>query len=290
MSDHTPNRVSAGVPTGGQFATDAKGEAAVSLSTSTKVPDMVETLGRPDLAAPGYEEPRAQYGAIVAQLASLPAEDAEKVRGAMDVAWQLHLGQVRKSTTIPYITHPLSNLQRLLDYGVTDPDILAAAALHDCVEDCSDVYAEHIGNDTDNEYVQRDVTQSAIDETFGPETGDIVAAVSNEPSSGKTLTRAEKNREYVAHAVTQIRAHFGAFMVKYSDLLDNAGTLKDATFDDPKRKPMLAEKYLPLIEAFDEVADEHERAGVMALPENGRAELRRELARVHADLTEILAA
>lgn len=283
------SRVPAGVPTGGQFASSTKDEADLAL-VSDVTRDMTAVLGKPDLEAPGYEEPRAQYEAIVAQLRALPAADAEQIRTAMDVAWRLHEGQFRRSTTIPYITHPLSNLQRLLDYDVTDPDMLAAAALHDCVEDCSDVYAEKIGVDVSDETETRAVTQQAIDETFGIDTGDIVAAVTNELDTDGARSTEQKHARFVAHARNQIAANFGAFMVKFSDFLDNAGTLKDAEFSDPKRKKVLAAKYLPLAPAFREVADEHERNGLMNLSPEARAELDRELDRIEHDLEEILLA
>jgi hypothetical protein len=245
-------------------------------------------LGEPDLGEPGFEDARGQYETIREQLSNLPEADGQKVRAAMDTAWQLHRGQVRASTTIPYITHPLSNLQTLLDYGITDPDVLAAAALHDCVEDCASVYTKHAGVSTTDEDMQRDITQRAINSTFGSETGAIVAAVSNPLGSAPGATPEEKNRAYVAHATEQIRAHFGAFMVKYSDFIDNAGTLKAAQFDNPARKMKLARKYEPLAKAFEEALGEHERLGVSTLDAQARVRVLRELGRVQDDLGGIL--
>lgn len=275
--------------TGCGCSSSSRNEAATpDLMNHDRAPSMISKLGWPDLEAPGLEEPLAQHRAITRQLAEFPHEDENKVLEAMAVAWQLHDGQVRKSTNIPYITHPLSNLQRLLDYGVTDPDVLSAAALHDCVEDCSDVYSSACGANVSNETEARAVTQTAIDETFGTATGDIVAAVSNELSTAEGLSVEEKNARYVAHAREQISTNFGAFMVKYSDFLDNAGSLKDAQFDDPKRKQKLARKYAPLAHAFREAAAEHEGRGDMALSVEGQAELGRELDRIDSELASIL--
>ena len=250
--------------------------------------NMVRVLGKPNLDEVGLEEAKNQYESITEQLKNFPEKDANKIRAAMNVAWQLHSGQFRKSTTTPYITHPLSNLQRLMDYGVTDSDMLAAAAMHDCVEDCSKEYAEKVGGDFKNPAKARETTQRGINRAFGKGTGYIVAAVSNELQSDKSLSTEEKNKQYVTHARTQISAHFGAFMVKYSDFLDNAGGLRNAKFEDPNRQRKLATKYLPLAGVFREVADEHLRAGNMNLSAKGQAELRRELDRIESDLKFIL--
>lgn len=46
-----------------------------------------------------------------------------------------HEGQVRKFTGEPYIAHPVAVRRILRDFEVRDPSILAAALLHDVVED-----------------------------------------------------------------------------------------------------------------------------------------------------------
>lgn len=50
------------------------------------------------------------------------------------MASQLHAGDQRQSE--PYINHPLRVAIRIMShYGVRDPDVVAAALLHDSVED-----------------------------------------------------------------------------------------------------------------------------------------------------------
>lgn len=50
------------------------------------------------------------------------------------VVW--HSDQTRKDCSLPYVTHCFDVMKRVAHYGVTDEDILAAAILHDTVEDC----------------------------------------------------------------------------------------------------------------------------------------------------------
>ncbi len=49
-------------------------------------------------------------------------------------AAQAHYGQCRKGTKIPYIVHPLNTAKILIETGCPE-DVVAAAVLHDTVED-----------------------------------------------------------------------------------------------------------------------------------------------------------
>lgn len=54
---------------------------------------------------------------------------------ALALATWHHRGTTRKYTGEPYINHPIAVAEILLRYGVTDQEVLAAALLHDCLED-----------------------------------------------------------------------------------------------------------------------------------------------------------
>lgn len=56
---------------------------------------------------------------------------------ALSVASFLHEGQFRKDGS-PYITHPLEVCSFLIYYGVIEDDVLAAALLHDVIENCEE--------------------------------------------------------------------------------------------------------------------------------------------------------
>jgi len=69
--------------------------------------------------------------------------DKALVERAVAFARKAHEGQIRKGASgAPYITHPLGVLEILRSGGVTDPVVLAAAALHDTIEDCGVTYEE----------------------------------------------------------------------------------------------------------------------------------------------------
>ena len=63
------------------------------------------------------------------------ASDRQLIERAYDAAEHAHSGQVRKSGDA-YITHPVAVAQILIDLGL-DAETIAAALLHDTVEDTS---------------------------------------------------------------------------------------------------------------------------------------------------------
>jgi len=122
---------------------------------------------------------------------------------AASFAADKHRNQRRKDAAAsPYINHPLSLAAILADEGgVTDPAILAAALLHDTVED----------------------TETTIDEL---ETlfGNNVAAIVAEVTDDKTLDKAERKRLQVEKAATKSA---GAKLVKLADKISNLRDIAD---------------------------------------------------------------
>jgi (p)ppGpp synthase/HD superfamily hydrolase len=108
------------------------------------------------------------------------AERSPRVREAMEVATSAHAGQIRNgSGGRPYIEHPLAVAELLAEHDFPEP-VLAAALLHDVVEE-SPIEVEEIGR------------------RFGPEVGELVAA----------LTDAEEIEHY-GHRKTVHRAEVAA--------------------------------------------------------------------------------
>jgi (p)ppGpp synthase/HD superfamily hydrolase len=88
------------------------------------------------------------------------AERSPLVREAREVAVSAHAGQVRNgSGGRPYIEHPLAVADLLAEHRFADP-VLAAALLHDVVEE-SPLEVEEISR------------------RFGPEVGELVAALTD---------------------------------------------------------------------------------------------------------------
>ncbi len=134
------------------------------------------------------------------------ADDLALITKAVDFAADKHRGQSRKDVAnTPYINHPIS-LARLLtnDGGITDTNVIAAALLHDTVEDT-------------------DATVEDIGEIFGKEIRDIVMEVTDD----KSLPSPERKRLQIEHAS---KISHEAKLVKIADKICN---LQDITISPP---------------------------------------------------------
>ena len=73
---------------------------------------------------------------------------------AVDYAVEMHEGQTRKRSRIPYIYHPLNLACHALSMGITEDEIIAACLLHDVVEDCGKKLEDLPVNDETKELVR----------------------------------------------------------------------------------------------------------------------------------------
>ena len=115
------------------------------------------------------------------------------VTKALEFAAEKHRGQSRKdAANTPYINHPIA-LAHLLanEGGINDANIIAAALLHDTVEDT-------------------DATVEDIEELFGSEIMRIVMEVTDD----KSLPSPERKRLQIEHAAQISHA---AKLVKLAD-------------------------------------------------------------------------
>jgi guanosine-3',5'-bis(diphosphate) 3'-pyrophosphohydrolase len=116
---------------------------------------------------------------------------------ALDFAAQAQREQRRKGAdATPYIAHPIA-LARILtvEGGIDDPVIIAAALLHDTVEDCG-------------------VTPAQLALKFGQEVSDVVAEVTDD----KSLPKAKRKELQVEHAAN---VSDRAKLVKLADKIAN---------------------------------------------------------------------
>ena len=94
-----------------------------------------------------------------------------KVFNALELSAQRHSGQTRKGDKkTPYINHPISVIAVLTSHGEDNPDLLAAAALHDVIED------------TANGESEIKEASSLILNNFGKKVLDVVLEVSDDKS------------------------------------------------------------------------------------------------------------
>ena len=144
----------------------------------------------------------------------LPEDRVGFVGEAYDFAELSHRGQVRKSGE-PYIQHPLSIALHLADLKL-DANCIAAALLHDVIEDC-------------------DVSPEQLDERFGAEVSRLVDGVSkltrlelmairstNGHHIDDSATQAENLRKMLVAMAQDIRV----VLIKLADRLHNMSTLR----------------------------------------------------------------
>lgn len=128
------------------------------------------------------------------------------IRAALEQARADHAGQIRNgSGGMPYIEHPIAVAAKLDELDYRD-EVLAAALLHDVVEDS-------------------ETTLDQLRENFGPEIAGLVGALSDDRSIDSYLERKAEHRERVAAADAEALAIYAA------DKLTNARTLR-ATYDE----------------------------------------------------------
>lgn len=115
-----------------------------------------------------------------------------------------HAGQVRKGSQQPYIVHPEAVAEILRRIGVDDPTILAAALLHDMVENSPTTLAD-------------------IAARFGEDVAGLVAELTRPP---ETHEKRDAFRRYLNGLSPR------ALLIKLADRIDNARGLRLIN-DDP---------------------------------------------------------
>jgi (p)ppGpp synthase/HD superfamily hydrolase len=118
-----------------------------------------------------------------------PSSEAARGRGyaplverALRVAATYHHPQSRKGGAVPYITHPVGMALLLQRFGFDDDELIAAALLHDVVEDTA-------------------CTLEELAAQFPPRIVDTVAALSERKHDEDGLRRPWRDRklEHIAH-------------------------------------------------------------------------------------------
>ena len=120
---------------------------------------------------------------------------------AINMAASAHAGQVRKGTKVPYIVHPMEVMSIVAGF-TEDVEVMAAAVLHDVVEDTS-------------------LTLSDIEERFGKKVAKMVAADSENkrrdlPAADTWKVRKKETLDYVRDKATREEK-----MIIFGDKLSN---------------------------------------------------------------------
>ncbi|MFN0206203.1 MAG: HD domain-containing protein [Planctomycetota bacterium] len=126
----------------------------------------------------------------------MPAEPLKLVPAAIEFALLRHEGHFRKHSRVPYIVHPLRIFATLtLRVGIKDEAALAAAILHDTIEDTRTDYDELLHQ-------------------FGREVADLVRAMTKD-------TRMPEEERETAFLKQVLEAPLKARIIKLADNYDN---------------------------------------------------------------------
>jgi (p)ppGpp synthase/HD superfamily hydrolase len=133
------------------------------------------------------------------------------------------IGQLRKYTNDPYIVHP-EEVAALVATRPHTPEMIAAALLHDVVED-----------------TPRSIEE--IHQRFGPVVADLVADLTDvsKPSDGNRRVRKAMDRAHTAAASNQAKT------IKLADLISNSASI---TAHDPNFAPVYMDEKRALLDAL----------------------------------------
>lgn len=125
-----------------------------------------------------------------------------KLQAILDFATAAHEEQVRKYTGEPYIAHPIEVMRIVRTVEPYDEAMLAAALLHDTVEDT-------------------DVTIEDIRQQFGDDIADLVDDLTDvsKPEDGNRVARKAMDREHSAQASPRAQT------IKIADLISNSKSI-----------------------------------------------------------------
>ena len=145
---------------------------------------------------------------------------------AVKFAQAAHEGQQRKYTHEPYINHCL-NVMQLVSMATTDTEMIAAAVLHDTIEDTS-------------------VDYNVLRRKFGSGVANLVVELTDVytlPEHGNRKVRKEKEKDRLATISHRAQT------IKLADLIDNTSTI--SKYDKSFAKVYMNEK-LQLLEVLKE--------------------------------------
>jgi (p)ppGpp synthase/HD superfamily hydrolase len=147
------------------------------------------------------------------------AERSPLVRAALEKARSDHAGQIRNgSGGMPYVEHPIGVAALLEEQGHRD-EVLAAALLHDVVEDS-------------------ETTVEELRQLFGDEVAGMVGALTDDESIESYRQRKAEHRERVAAAGPEALAIYGADKLTNIRMLRHTYAEKGEAIQDEFKVPI----------------------------------------------------
>jgi (p)ppGpp synthase/HD superfamily hydrolase len=146
-----------------------------------------------------------------------------KLKSAELFAKEKHVSMTRKDGKTHYSDHLESVVNRLKNLGITDEDVLAAAWLHDAIEDTNTTFDD-------------------IEQRFGSKVAVLVLVLSKD----KNLPKGQKEEQYTRQLKN---ASWEAQLIKLCDISANLKDLKSTTWSKTKKSKEVKRKihYLNVI-------------------------------------------
>ena len=196
-----------------------------------------------------HDAARAELEPILASMRRhFPAgPDEDIVIRAYEVAHNTHAGQFRLSGD-PFITHPIAVALILADYGL-DPETIAAALLHDTIEDT-------------------DLTLEEVEAEFGYNVARLTDGVTKLDRVKFDLSREYAQAETIRKMIVSMAQDVRVLIIKLVDRLHNLRTIHPLPVDRQKVKAReTLELYAPLAHrlGFQELKHEMENRSFAVL-------------------------
>jgi len=185
------------------------------------LPSALHLGQKPAPGAPAPVEEVSTFAQLSDKLGYLSKADLKTVREAYKFADEAHLGQFRASGE-PYITHPLAVTGLVADWKL-DAQALAAALMHDAMEDCG-------------------VTKVELIERFGAQTADLVDGLTKLDKL-QFSTREEGQAESFRKMLLAMSRDVRVILIKLCDRLHNMRTMEAMA---PNKRARIARETLDI--------------------------------------------
>jgi GTP diphosphokinase / guanosine-3',5'-bis(diphosphate) 3'-diphosphatase len=151
------------------------------------------------------QPPLAYYQRAMARYLDRTVQQSQLISDALKFSYKHHLGYFRKSGE-PYFNHPMAVAEILIrDFKINDPELLAAAFLHDLVEDVPAV------------------TLLDLEANFGKTVAELVDGCTK--LSLQRFDRATQSDLTHSKIFVSASRHLGVLIIKLADRLHNMRTL-----------------------------------------------------------------
>lgn len=195
--------------------------------------------------SPEHDEPKRLESLLQAALLEAGLADNELIQKSIRLGLELHKDDER--TYEPYVNHLLRVTTRLLEFGITDPELIAAGMLHDSLEDHPGEISEVLQNIHEIPHSIIEMGRLALETYTTPLTATLVEGVSNPI----VKTGENKMEVYIAHIQDLVKNSMPEVLVlKLADFIDNA-IVPDGV-EEPRKRHYLDRKQIGLYSLFIE--------------------------------------